>query len=442
MHKPCATFSSEEASDDTEIGVEMSIIHQYTKTFAQRYRCLILASAVAGLLVVGISVGLVAISHHNSSSKKTKSSTEAASSGFDFSGVMAPSESVGINPSINGSPSKTPTSAVSVVPSKIPSTKPSPKPTFYPSSKPTTAYPTHYPTKFPTFHPTPSVPTPSPTYMPASKGPTTPINSASSTLLTFCAIADVPYNASDAAELPKQISAQMDGCEFLVHLGDIMNGETACRESRYTDLKDILMQSLVPVFIVVGDNEWNDCGSDSEIIKGRAYWDQHLLNLQNNWISASQFKITACPDYQESFYFVWKRTLIFGLFITGGRVQNLTEWNSRLSIQAEWVKEVIRQEVPTNAAGVIMMAHAKPTDHHKAFFSPIKNFIEYELLNEIPFLYFHGDGHKWVYKPKFMGQPNFLGIQHEGGVRNPILKILADPEHLGPEVFDSVAHIR
>lgn len=49
--------------------------------------------------------------------------------------------------------------------------------------------------------------------------------SDSETLLTFCVIADVPYVEEEALALPKQIQNETEGCEFLVHLGDIMPGD-------------------------------------------------------------------------------------------------------------------------------------------------------------------------------------------------------------------------
>jgi hypothetical protein len=47
-----------------------------------------------------------------------------------------------------------------------------------------------------------------------------------------------------------------------------------------------------------------------------------------------------------------------------------------------------------------------------------------------------------MYNSNFYDQPNFLAIQHEGGVRDPIMKIMADPHHLGPEVYDAFQYDR
>jgi hypothetical protein len=227
----------------------------------------------------------------------------------------------------------------------------------------------------------------------------------------------------------------MEGCEFLVHLGDITRGNVDCDEEYYTAIKDIMLESKVPAFIVPGDNEWNDCGSQLEREDAWNLWSTHLMGLENNWNHT--LDVIRQPDYEENFYFIRKRTLIFGLNIVGGRVHDADEWRLRLSGEVNWMRQIVKRNVPMNADGIIIMAHAKPTSNHVLFFDPLRDFVRDELQNFIPVMYLHGDGHDFIHTPNFYDQPNFVRIQHEGGVRDPILKILADPQKLGPEVHDA-----
>jgi hypothetical protein len=280
----------------------------------------------------------------------------------------------------------------------------------------------------------------------------TPTDLSSSTLLTICAIADVPYYNGHKARLETQLATQMEGCEFLVHLGDIKRGETSCDEEYYTTIKDIMLKSKVPAFIVVGDNEWNDCGDTTGIEDAWGLWSTHLMRFENNWNHTMD--VIRHPDYEESFYFIKKGTLIFGLNIVGGRVQDIDEWMLRLSAAIDWVRQIVRatvieprqNDINTNTTnqnnttavhGIIIMAHANPTKDHRYFFNPLSDFVQGELQNEIPVLYLHGDGHAFIHTPNFLDQPNFLRIQHEGGVTDPVLKILADPQQMGPQVEDA-----
>lgn len=72
---------------------------------------------------------------------------------------------------------------------------------------------------------------------------------------TFYAIGDVPYRDSEMAELEEHVLALPDDAEFLIHVGDIRSGEDEdrkCRIKDYEEVRDILLQSPVPVFIIPG----------------------------------------------------------------------------------------------------------------------------------------------------------------------------------------------
>ena len=341
---------------------------------------------------------------------------------------------------------------------KAPSFRPTGTPTYTPTKKVATKLPTAPPTKvnrIPTAVPSPNpteepkpltpaptgIPTLNPTPQPVTNAPITPPDGTSDTLLTFCVIADVPYNNNEVKELPNQIATQMEGCEFLVHLGDIMTGDDACTDDKYSDVRDMLLASPVPAFIVVGDNEWNDCGNNNQIKAGWNLWEKNFMQIEDNWAN-HPFNVTRQLGYQENFYFVHKRTLVIGLNIVGGKVHDSGEWITRLSKSHEWVESLVLQNVPSNADGVIVMAHGRPTTDHRHFFNPMRTMMEDVLDNKVPLLYLHGDGHSWIYTPNYYEQSNYLRIQHAGGVRDPILKILADPNKLGPSVTDSFQYDR
>jgi hypothetical protein len=165
-------------------------------------------------------------------------------------------------------------------------------------------------------------------------------------------------------------------------------------------------------------------------------WRTHFLNLENNWNHT--FPVVRNMAYPENFYFLHKRSLIFGLNIVGGKVHNATEWNTRLSTTAaDWLKQVVALFVPAFANGVIIMGHAEMKDDHRDFSDPLRRLVRDDWGNEVPFLYLHGDGHAYRHRPGYLNQPNLLAIQHMGGVRNPILKIHMDPYENGPYVTNA-----
>jgi hypothetical protein len=253
--------------------------------------------------------------------------------------------------------------------------------------------------------------------------------------MTFCVIADVPYDQDEMDALPGQIATQMDGCEFLVHLGDLFIGDTFCDEEEYHAIRDIMLESKVPTFVVVGDNEWNDC-QRGMIEIGWERWVNNFLRFENYW--SHNFTVARQPGSEENFYFIHKRTLIIGLNVVGGRIHNSTEWSERLRGEFEWTRSVINLNLPTgNADGVIILSHANPSADHLELTVPFRNYMANELQNKYPILYLHGDGHDFMYTPHYLRQPNLLRMQHEGGTNEPILKIMADPARYPNSVYNA-----
>ena len=312
--------------------------------------------------------------------------------------------------------------------------------TNYPSLKPSLISSISYePSGLPSNQPSNTVSS-NPTYMPTKIiQPVAiplilPFNSSSEslskTITTFCVIADVPYNEKEVEELPEQISTQMEGCEFLIHLGDIFTGDTVCSIEDYSIIQEIMLESHLPVFVVPGDNEWNDCRRQ-DIDAGWDHWMDHFLEFENNWNHT--FTILRQPHYEENFYFIHKRTLFIGLNIVAGRVHNATEWKTRLQSEYRWVKDIMELNLNDMkiADGAILMAHAHPSEDHREFFNPFRIFMKNELENKFPVLYLHGDGHNFLHTPNFHNQPNYLRIQHEGGTNEPVLKIMSGPRRTG-----------
>ena len=424
--------------------------------------CLVIFAAIAAVVA-----GVVSSKVHENSQQQNQNQPSSNNQGFDFSSVSkapatttmtdAPTLSSSASPTMM-TLSPTTSSIPSMDPTSVPTTMaPQVASTFMPTKRPT-RFPTPFPTPFPTEEtssPTQAATTWSPTdtgseiqgppstqpsWAPVSKPPTVEIDFSSPTLLTMCVIADVPYIPQEVKQLPKQLETQMQGCEFLVHLGDIFKTipSKGCVESRYTEILNILRQSTIPVYMILGDNEWNDCGSSWNVNQGWSLWNTHLKLLDREWDNSpgvSSFNVTRPSTRSETFTFVAKRTLLVGLNIVGGRVHDADEWQTRLTSQADWViHKLIPQSIPSKADGVILMAHARPSQNHEAFFRPIREYLQ--SVN-IPVLYLHGDGHSFVYTPGFQGVPNLLAIQHEGGTRDPILKIHADPALLGPSVYSA-----
>jgi hypothetical protein len=405
---------------------------------SNRHRVALAAGLVGILIIAGVViavVGLVGNAFKGSPAGNKNETLDFTDLNTNSPSIRGPSTSVPISPTAT-SPALPGTPAPTTLSPTMPTMAPTVNSTSAAPS--TTAAPSMARSPAPSMNPT--VETPEPTMMPQARPIINPVNFSSETLLTFCVIADVPYFDNETAALPGQIQNQMDGCEFLVHLGDIVRGEVACEDEHYILIRELLWQSKVPAFIVPGDNEWNDCGNEMMIDAAWGRWTTYLSNFEDHWNHT--IPVVRHLERPENFYFVMKRSLVFGLNIVGGRVHDADEWHSRLTDLSDWVRTISLLNYPIYADGVFIMAHAHPTADHDAFFNPLRRIVRDDFGNQVPFLYLHGDGHKFQYERGFLNQPNLVRMQHEGGTRDPIMKIYADPFFQGNQVHNAFQYDR
>jgi hypothetical protein len=393
-------------------------------TWSKRSRLQMAVAVAVGLtavLCIAVAIGTWKATNNNQNGTTGASDLDLFTSSPTESPIAGPT----LSPSITQNPLPSPSPAPP--PTPLP-TLASPAPTMHPTSQPTNV-PTRSPTRSPTKAPT-RLPTLRPTLSPTANAR---IGTSDQTLTTFYAIADAPYDQNEARQLPIQIRALPSDAEFLVHLGDIRSARNGgpCKLYEYTDVATILRQSPVPVFIVVGDNEYNDC---TNVNAAFGHWNSTFRDFENQWDHS--FGVIRPADHEECFAFFHKKTLFIGLNLVGGRVQSSGEWQRRLSWQVQWTKSLILQYTQANA--VVILGHANPTVDHSDFFTPLKQFIQNRLMNRIPILYMNGDAHAWHYEPKFFGQSNFLRIQLTGSTIEPPLKAMVNasaPQGFSRKVF-------
>ena len=246
-----------------------------------------------------------------------------------------------------------------------------------------------------------------------------PTQGAARTLLTFCAMGDVPYTAPDDALLPTQIADLPKQAEFIVHVGDIKNGKTPCDEAIYVKVAGMLAKSAKPVFIIPGDNEWNDCTDPAQ---AWVFWEKHFTRFDQRW--RHDFRVFRQLDREENFSFVQGGVLVLGLNIVGGRVHDAAEWKKRHAQDLDWTRRNLRQ-FGASVSSVIIFGHARPNKNHKEFFDELSNdATEFKK----PILYLHGDGHRWI-KDRPFAAKNILRIQvDQGGIASPLLVKVTDHE--------------
>ncbi len=245
-------------------------------------------------------------------------------------------------------------------------------------------------------------------------------------LVVFSAMGDVPYTPLEYLRLPKEIENLPEESAFVIHLGDIKTGQVPCDEIIYESVAAILAKSTAPVFVIPGDNEWNDCSKPDD---GWALWQKHFRRFDERW--KHQFAVQRQQKRDENFSFVDSDVLFIGINIVGGRVHDAAEWKQRHAENLEWTTGNLERHRHSVRSAVIF-GHALPTKIHNDYFDGLSDAA---ALFRHPMLYLHGDGHKWIQDRPFAAQ-NILRIQVDQGAIAPPIKITVTDDPDEPFVVD------
>lgn len=246
----------------------------------------------------------------------------------------------------------------------------------------------------------------------------------------FTAIGDVPYSDWQRDTIAKVITKhnQIAKSEFVIHVGDIKTGQTPCEESIYQDVSNLLKEFTVPTFIILGDNEYNDCADPAQ---GLAWWNQYFLNFHKKW--SFEPVVDTQTVRPENFSFIKNKVLFIGINIVGSSAHDQNEWDTRLTDNANWVKQKLETH-KDDVEAVVVFGHANITeldpDKFNTFTIP---FRAAAVSFGKPVLYLQGDGHVY-YKNKPWPEQNITRVQIDGGHR--ALEVTVDANKSYPFSFN------
>lgn len=257
----------------------------------------------------------------------------------------------------------------------------------------------------------------------------TTFQSAEAQLLHFSATGCGPYAPDEEPMLAHHVElvSRDRKSEFLVHLGDVVTGKkTKWPESQYATVANILKKSKRPVFVVLGDNEWNDLDNPAE---GLDFWNRQFRDFEKHFPNSPAIEKQKVRT--ENFAFVSKGVLIIGLNIVGGKVHDKLEWEERLQQDADWVKEQFARH-KSDVRAAVLLAQATPAKPHELFFKQLAESCK-EWTK--PALYLHADGHVWQVE-KAWRAPNLWRVQTDQVRLNPPVLVTVTEDPNNPFTFD------
>lgn len=105
--------------------------------------------------------------------------------------------------------------------------------------------------------------------------------------ITFYVTSDTPRNGDEEKALAKNLAKVSPQADFFVHLGSIQDPEvTQCEPAQYEKVASILMKSPVPVYVLPGQQDWNNCPDQDE---GWNNWWANFMEFDEYFDKVSLF---------------------------------------------------------------------------------------------------------------------------------------------------------
>jgi len=247
----------------------------------------------------------------------------------------------------------------------------------------------------------------------------------------FYVIADAPYDSTEEDNIIRDLETIPGDSDFLIHLGNIQDAAvTLCPQQAYISAQAILRTSPIPVFVLPGPNDWNNCPDPGIALND---WTHQLGKFERFFVH--RFGITHQMTNEENFAFVHKGVLFIGLHLVGGRKHDKKEWRLRHQKNTRWVEDQLENVQEDKYRAVILLANARPGQQHNDFFQEI--FDDIDELGK-PVLYIHasgGNGKFETYSP-FPDDSKLKAVQVQSGGSNPPLRV-AVGEGENPFVFST-----
>jgi hypothetical protein len=263
---------------------------------------------------------------------------------------------------------------------------------------------------------------------------TSTISVASPAVVSFWVIADTPYTSSAAANLTQFLSNVPPEAQFVSHLGDIQSQNGSFAIEPFQDVSNILQTSSVPVFIIPGDNEWNDTNNPDQ---AWINWEATFSFYDQNWNHG--FPVTYQAARPENYSFVSGDVLFIGINLVGGAIHDSAEWLARGADDLAWI-EANFTAFGAQTTSAVIFGHANPSKNGYGGFEA--GFVAAAQQFADPILYLQGDTHKWdLSQPYPTSAPNITKVvvdqtgSGSGTNGDPLLvSVSADPN--APFTFD------
>jgi hypothetical protein len=204
---------------------------------------------------------------------------------------------------------------------------------------------------------------------------------------SFWVIADTPNSSNANVMLPQMLHAAPDEVKFVFHLGDIKPGtNTSPSADAFEAAADMFLQSPVPVFVVVGDNDSHDTTNPTLSLNN---WRSIFVGFDQNWDHG--IEVNYQSGSSENFSFVYAQTLFLSINYGDDNI--------------DWLEDNFT-EYSDDVTSAVVMGHAFANEYgsfNSAFIEVAQEFAQ-------PILYLHGHKHLWDMDNPYSQAPNVTRV--------------------------------
>jgi len=188
-------------------------------------------------------------------------------------------------------------------------------------------------------------------------------------------------------------------------------------------------ENLMPAHVAGIGVDINDC---KDIGQGKAMWAKYFKRIDERW--NHDFNVTRWGDLDESFSFLRKGVLFFGVNIPGGKPNDSSDAKERFDEHLERIGSILNGLSDDEYKVMVLLGHVDPTygqaGNSQVFFN---RFADFAKNIGKPTVYFHGDFHKY-YETEGgdYDVDNYLRISLDGESISPPIRVKIDVSKENP----------
>jgi predicted phosphodiesterase len=253
-------------------------------------------------------------------------------------------------------------------------------------------------------------------------------NRVSPNAVNFYVLSDEPYDMSDLRQLTRDLENLPNDAEFVIHLGNANgNAQSQCKEYGFERAAAVLKKCPVPMFVITGDKDWADCGTETAAQNALNYWNAILGHFEKNW--DHNFDVHYQGEVVGNFAFLHKGVLFLSVNIVDVETRP-DEMTDRHEKNVMWTKEQISNYKQDEYRAIVIFGHSHPSDDQGEYFWPVIDQIK-KIDKQVLYVHANKLGEFEIYQP-FDEAKNFKAVQlekqgEEAPMRVTILDDKSDP---------------